>query len=664
MENTQITLIGETDFRNQKRRFGIKPGDRQRHVYVVGKTGTGKTTLLENMAKQDIQNGRGLAIVDPHGEFAEKMIDFVPSSRINDVIYFNPADTEYPIAFNVMEKVDAEHRHLVASGLVGVFKKIWAESWGPRLEYVLRNAVLALLEYPNSTLLGIMRLLVDKEYRARVMEKVKDPVVKSFWVDEFSKYKGNFEVEAISPIQNKVGQFLTNPLIRNVVGQTKSTIDLRRAMDDGKILIMNLSKGQIGEDASALLGAMMITKLQLAAMSRVDIPESERRDFFLYVDEFQNFATDSFANILSEARKYRLNLTLAHQYIGQLITDSSTRVKDAVFGNVGTMIVFRVGAEDAEFLEKEFSPEFMAPDLVGLGFAQIYLKLMIDGFSSRPFSAVTLPPIQRDEKSSREKIIKVSRERYSGLSRQEVEEKIARWSGVMEEEAEEWTGGEGRRNQPERPMSSSPARRQNPDKPAGPVYVDKCHECGKRVELNFQPDGVRPVYCRECLIKVRSQSPAPPKPSGAAPLRVPSQPVIKESGPTISLSQATGRPLPSPAAEPIKPLPDRSLPQASRPPAAPQPQPKKQRRGPDLSELRSALSEVINSKPEPEKVINPVGSPVAKSAPAILSAPTSISEAGSQSSPAPAQAAPRVDAQQSQNSGEVKELKPGEEAQL
>ncbi|MBU3901026.1 type IV secretion system DNA-binding domain-containing protein, partial [Patescibacteria group bacterium] len=586
MEN-QITLIGETDFRNQKRRFGIKPSDRQRHIYVVGKTGTGKTTLLENMAKQDIQSGLGLAIVDPHGEFAEKMIDFVPSSRVNDVIYFNPADTEYPIAFNVMEKVDAEHRHLVASGLVGVFKKIWAESWGPRLEYVLRNAVLALLEYPGSTLLGIMRLLVDKEYRARVMEKVKDPVVKSFWVDEFSKYKGNFEVEAISPIQNKVGQFLTNPLIRNVVGQTKSTIDLRKAMDESKILIMNLSKGLIGEDASALLGAMMITKLQLAVMSRVDTPESERRDFYLYVDEFQNFATDSFANILSEARKYRLSITLAHQYIGQLITDSSTRVKDAVFGNVGTMIVFRVGAEDAEFLEKEFSPEFMMNDLVGLGFAQIYLKLMIDGFSSRPFSATTLPPIAREEKSSREKIIKVSRERYGGLSRQEVEEKIARWSGVIEEGGGQYEGARpaGPRNSEQERRQFSAASRGDqfyggdrsrasvsrsqeraPAKPLGPVYIDKCDECGKAVELNFKPDGVRPVYCKDCLIKVRSQAPTDQlKPKMESPKKIVSQSIVRETGPAISLSEATGRRMP--ASKPVE---------------------KKQRRGPDLTELRSA----------------------------------------------------------------------------
>lgn len=636
----QITLIGETDFRNQKRKFGIKELDRQRHIYVIGKTGTGKTTLLENMAKQDIQAGRGLAIVDPHGEFAEKMIDFVPSSRVNDVIYFNPADLDFPIAFNVMEKVDLEHRHLVASGLVGVFKKIWAESWGPRLEYVLRNAVLALLEYPGSTLLGIMRLLVDKEYRAKVMEKVKDPVVKSFWVDEFSKYKGNFEVEAISPIQNKVGQFLSNPMIRNIVGQTKSTIDPRKAMDEGKIIILNLSKGLIGEDASALLGAMMITKLQLAAMSRVDTPEHERKEFYLYVDEFQNFATDSFANILSEARKYRLGLILAHQYIGQLITDTGTKVKDAVFGNVGTMIVFRVGAEDAEFLEKEFSPEFMAPDLVGLGFAQIYLKLMIDGFSSRPFSATTLPPIVREEKSSREKIIKVSRERYGGLSRQEVEEKIARWSGVMgdEEEPGKFGPSSARNYEPERRQGQFPPRESHgdpampprprsqeraPEKPLGPVYIDKCYECGKTVELNFKPDGVRPVYCKDCLIKVRAQSPAgQPKQRMEAPKKIVSEAVVRETGPAISLSQATGRQMPPTSKS-----------------QAPRPVEKKQRRGPDLSELRSALSEVVGQSVSPEKEIKPVVPPPAPIT--HTSQPTQIG-----------------------NAEEVKDLKPGEEVDL
>jgi CxxC-x17-CxxC domain-containing protein len=472
-----ITLFAETNFRNQRRQFGIKVNDRRKHMYIIGKTGMGKTTLLENIAIQDIQAGRGVGIVDPHGEFAEKMLDFVPSHRINDVVYFNPADLDYPIAFNVIEKVDPEHRHLVASGLVGVFKKIWAETWGPRLEYVLRNAILALLEYPGSTLLGIMRMLVDKAYRRKVIDKIQDPVVKSFWVEEFAKYPDRFMAEAVAPIQNKVGQFLTSPLIRNIVGQTKSAIDIREVMDKEKILIMNLSKGRIGEDTSALLGAMLITRLQLAAMSRVDIPEEERKDFYLYVDEFQNFATEAFAAILSEARKYRLDLILAHQYIAQM----EETVRDAVFGNVGTIISFRVGAQDAEYLEKEFAPEFSAQDLVNLDFAQIYLKLMIDGIASRPFSATTLAPFSKPEESHKEKIIRVSRERYA-TSRQEVEEKIAKWSGVIETERETT----------------------KPKKSFKKPYEAVCSKCGKKTQVSFKPDGVRPIYCPECLEKVRS----------------------------------------------------------------------------------------------------------------------------------------------------------------
>ncbi len=471
-----IILVAETNFRNQRTRFGIKSFDRRRHFYVVGKTGMGKTTLLENMAIQDIQNGKGIGIVDPHGEFAQKMLDFVPSNRINDVIYFNPADLEYPIAFNAIERVDPDHRHLVASGLVGVFKKLWAESWGPRLEYLLRNAILSLLEYPGSTLLGIMRVLVDKNYRNKIVENIKDPVVKSFWTEEFTKYPDRFMAEAVAPIQNKVGQFLTSPLIRNIVGQTKSAIDMRKVMDEGKILIVNLSKGLIGEDNSALLGAMLITRIQLAAMSRVDTPEDERKDFYLYVDEFQNFATEAFANILSEARKYRLNLILAHQYIAQM----EEVVRDAVFGNVGTLVSFRVGAYDAEYLEKEFVPEFSKDDLVNLSFAQIYLKLMIDGMASRPFSAATLPPFEKQNESYKEKIINVSRERYA-TNRREVEDKIAKWSGVSEVIKEE-----------------------RKEREVNPVLYDaKCSECGKEIKVKFKPDGVRPVYCPECLEKVR-----------------------------------------------------------------------------------------------------------------------------------------------------------------
>ena len=360
-----INFFGITNFRNTRRRFGIKLDDRRRHFYAVGKTGMGKTEMLKNMAVQDIQEGNGTGFVDPHGEAAEELLQLVPEERVKDVIYFNPADTDYPIIFNVMENVNPEHRHLVASGLMSVFKKVWPDVWSARMEYILNNTVLALLEYPGSTLLGINRMLVDVDYRAKVIEKLKDPVVKAFWVQEYARYTQRYEVEATAAIQNKVGQFVSNPLIRNIVGQVKSSFDMREVMDQKKILILNLSKGRIGEDNSRLLGAMLITKLQLAAMSRVNIPEEQRQDFFLYIDEFQNFASDSFVNILSEARKYRLSLILSHQYIAQL-DENESRVRDAVFGNVGTIVSFRVGAEDAEFLEKEFTPEFFSLDFVYL----------------------------------------------------------------------------------------------------------------------------------------------------------------------------------------------------------------------------------------------------------------------------------------------------------
>ncbi|MDP2837908.1 MAG: type IV secretion system DNA-binding domain-containing protein [Candidatus Moranbacteria bacterium] len=429
-QQNDITFFAKTNFRNQERVFGIKADDRRRHMYLIGKTGMGKTNLLENLAIQDIQNGHGIAFIDPHGDTAEKLIKAIPSHRINDVIYFNPADQDFPIAFNVMEKVSPEYRHLVASGLVGVFKKIWADSWGPRLEYILRNAILALLEYPGSTLLGVTRILVDKSYRERVVEKITDPVVRSFWVDEFSKWDSRVLQEVISPIQNKVGQFLSSALIRNIVGQTTSSFDVRQVMDERKILIMNLSKGRLGEDNSALLGAMMITKIQLAAMGRVDIPEETRADFYLYVDEFQNFATESFANILSEARKYRLNLILANQYVTQIAEE----VRDAIFGNAGSIISFRVGGMDAEFLEKEFEPVFMMNDIVNLPKYQIYLKLMIDGIAGDAFSATVLPPIKIEgDPETERKIIQASRERYTS-NKEDVEDKIRRWSGMLSPE--------------------------------------------------------------------------------------------------------------------------------------------------------------------------------------------------------------------------------------
>ncbi|MFA5925560.1 MAG: type IV secretion system DNA-binding domain-containing protein [Parcubacteria group bacterium] len=517
---SDITIFAKTNFRGQDRAFGIKTDDRRRHFYVVGKTGTGKTTMIQNMAIQDIQKGRGVAIVDPHGEFAETIMKSIPSNRINDVIYFNPADQEYPIAFNVMEKVDTEYRHLIASGLVGVFKKIWADSWGPRLEYILRNAILALLEYPGSTLLGVTRILVDKSYRDRVVDKITDPVVKSFWVDEFTKWNERVLQEVISPIQNKVGQFLSSALIRNIVGQTKSAFSIRELMDEGKVLVMNLSKGRIGEDNSALLGAMMITKIQLAAMARVDVPEDQRTDFYLYVDEFQNFATDSFANILSEARKYHLNLIIAHQYIGQLVTDTSTRVRDAVFGNVGTLCLFRVGAEDAEFLEKEFEPVFTAQDLVNLPNRNIYIKLMIDGIAGNAFSAATLPPIDLAKtEPNEEKVIRITRERY-GSRREIVEEKIARWSGMVTEKDLENISvikkdppavsrpvKELTRNNPRdmakkiNPVPNDSAKKTDAAQISDDkiMYPAKCATCDADIEVPFKPDGSRPTFCKECL---------------------------------------------------------------------------------------------------------------------------------------------------------------------
>ncbi len=341
------------------------------------------------------------------------------------MVYFNPADIDFPIGFNILETVRPEHKHLVASGLMGVFKKIWPDVWSSRMEYILNNTLLALLDYPGTTLLGINRLLADADYRKRVVHNLKDPVVKAFWQNEFASYNDKYRQEAVAPIQNKIGQFLSASVIRNIVAQVKSRIDIREIMDNKKIFIMNLSKGRIGEDNSRLLGGMLITKLQLAAMERVDTPEVDRKDFFLYVDEFQNFATESFANILSEARKYRLDLTMAHQYMEQL----DETVLAAVIGNVGSIITFRVGSTDAEILAKEFIPTFIEEDLVNLPKYHIYLKLMIDGIASRPFSALTLPPIAQTTHST-DKVIRVTRERYA-VPRDKIEDKIARWSGMV-----------------------------------------------------------------------------------------------------------------------------------------------------------------------------------------------------------------------------------------
>jgi hypothetical protein len=377
-------------------------------MYIIGKTGTGKSTLIENMVISDIKAGYGLALIDPHGDLAEDVLNYVPKRRIDDVIYFNPADTEYPIAFNPLAKVNPEYHHLVTSGLISVFKKVWSEFWGPRLEHILRHSILTLLEYPDSTLLDIPRLLTNKDFREEVLQSVTHQQVKEFWLFEFEKYSAWLRSEAISPILNKVGQFLTSKPLRNIVGQKKNTFRFRKVMDEGKIFIANLAKGKIGEDNCSLLGAMLVTQIQLAALSRADIPENRRRGFYLYVDEMHNFVTLSFADILSEARKYGLNLTLSHQYIEQL----DEKIRAAIFGNVGTMISFRVGAEDARYLAREFHPVFDETDLVNLPNYNIYLKLLIDGLTSKPFSAITLTCPQK-KKGYKEEIIMASRQRYA-----------------------------------------------------------------------------------------------------------------------------------------------------------------------------------------------------------------------------------------------------------
>ncbi len=486
MEEENITFFGKTNFRNQKKKFGIKRDDRRRHFYAIGKTGMGKTVMLENMAIQDIQRGEGIGFIDPHGEAAENLLNFIPEHRINDVVYFNPSNLDKVIGFNVMEEVNPDHRHLVASGLMGVFKKIWPDVWSPRMEYILNNTILALLDYPNSTLLGINRMMSDKDFRKKVVDKVSDPVVKSFWTKEFASWSQQYATEAVAAIQNKVGQFTSAAIVRNILGQVHSTIDMGDIMNNRKILIVNLSKGKVGEDNSTLLGALVITKLQLAAMERVRIPEEDRKDFYLYIDEFQNFATRSFINILSEARKYRLNLTLSHQYIGQLDEQDvqGHHMRDAIFGNVGTIATFRLGANDAELIEKEFTPTVTIEDLLNLTKHSIYVKLMIDGIAGEPFSAQTMPPIEPPEKSISEKVIKVSGERYA-TDRKRVEAKLSKWLGEFQEAAE-----------PKKSIK---------DKKEQVLYDAECSSCGKKTKVPFAPDGTRPTYCKSCRNKPKEE---------------------------------------------------------------------------------------------------------------------------------------------------------------
>ncbi len=418
----RIIYFGATDARGGQVPFGIKALDRMRHMYIIGKTGMGKSTMLENMAIQDIQNGEGIAFIDPHGSTAEKLLEFVPESRIEDVVYFAPFDTEFPVGFNVMEDVGYDKRHLVVAGLMSAFQRIWVDAWSARMEYILQNVLLALLEYPDTTLIDVNRMLINKEFRAKVTEYVTDPIVKRFWQEEFAGYTDRYTQEATPAIQNKIGQFVSNPLVRNIIGQPHSSFDLRRIMDERKIFIVNLSKGRMGEQNADLLGSILTTKMYLSAMSRAENTQAELAQlppFYLYVDEFQSVVNDSFANILSEARKYKLALTIAHQYIEQV----DEHIRSAVFGNVGTTITFRVGPFDAETLKPIFEPTFYVEDLVNLGFAQIYLTLMIDGIGSQPFSATTLPPVEHPPFNFVNRIVESSREKYARI-RAQIEDAI------------------------------------------------------------------------------------------------------------------------------------------------------------------------------------------------------------------------------------------------
>lgn len=413
----QISPFGVTNFRGDNQIFGPLRSDRGRHYYILGQTGVGKSKAMELLCLSDIFYDQGFGIIDPHGDVALSILSFIPERRMKDVVYFNPADTNFPIGFNPLEVTDPAFKTQTSSELVGVMKRLF-DSWGPRLEYILRYTLLALLDYPNSTMLDITRMLTEKKFRDAVISYIEDPVVKTFWTTEFASWNEKFATEAVAPVLNKVGAFTANPMIRNIVGQPKSTFNLRELMDGGKILIMNLSRGLVGEDNAAILGSMMVTKIQLATMSRADIPESQRRPFYLYVDEFQNFATDSFAVILSEARKYGLCLTVANQYITQM----EETVRSAVFGNVGTIVSFRVSPDDSSFLQKYFEPQFMAQDIIQLQNQNFITTMIINGEKMPAFSANTLK-MPKSINDITPQIIEYSRQRYT-IPREDVEAMI------------------------------------------------------------------------------------------------------------------------------------------------------------------------------------------------------------------------------------------------
>lgn len=466
-EAQDISLFGLSGFRGRHLKFGIKRRDRGRHLYIIGQTGAGKSFLLLLLTLSDVYHDQGFAVVDPHGDYATDIMKYIPEHRLQDVVYFNATDREHPMAFNPMEVSDPAMKDHVSSELVGVLKRMF-DSWGPRLEYILRYTILALLDYPGSTMLDIVRMLNEKDFRKKVINEIRDPVVRTFWVTEFASWNEKFASEAVAPVLNKVGAFTANPLVRNIVGQQKSAFNIRQIMDEGKILLVNLSRGQVGEDNAAILGSLMVTKIQLAAMSRADMPMADRRPFYLYVDEFQNFATDSFAVILSEARKYGLNLTVANQYVSQM----PEVVRDAVFGNVGTMISFRIGPGDAQILGKYFEPVFESIDLTKLNNQNVFISMIIDGEKAIPFSGTTLR-MPDPEYDRTPQIIQMSQERYASI-RGEVEADIrSRTAGGSDEGARAVNAATAAQEQkPNKPKSEFLNALKNPNLPPAPPRQD------------------------------------------------------------------------------------------------------------------------------------------------------------------------------------------------
>jgi hypothetical protein len=564
----RITYFATTHTRGQRRAFGIRAKDRDKHMYVIGKSGMGKSTMLENMAIQDIQNGEGMIFIDPHGSTAEKLLDFVPQERVKDMLYLAPFDTENPIGFNILEDVGYDNRHKVVAGLMGVFERIWADSWSARMQYILQNTLFALLEYPGATIIDVNRMLVNKAFRAEVVKHITDPVVNAFWNEEFANYGDRYTQEATPAIQNKIGQFVSNPLIRNILGQAKSTFDIRKMMDEKKIIIINLSKGRMGEANSTLLGSMLVIKIYLAALTRAEESAAviaKLPPCFFYVDEFQNVVNKAFENILSEARKYKLCLTIANQYIEQMPEE----VRNAVFGNVGTTVVFRVGPMDAQFLEPIFTPTFVPEDMAALGRGEIYLTLMIDGVGSAPFSAQTLLPIAEPEVSYKDDIITWTRHKYA-RPRAAIEDQIRALNQEWQDAAknkhkEDSSRGQGSGGKPGgKPGSFS----QGSSRPLPPrrdegqsrsVFASEAPKTGLKdalvaakptgsevvpaVQASTNPVRTAPIAPANTI----SSTPTPPARPTPSPVVLPPRPQKVERSPADILRTTQHKPVPTPA---------------------------------------------------------------------------------------------------------------------